>query len=376
MSAAQPLQLRRRSILLALADTDRSVDGASLDVQWLRQHGLTALAWTRFHKSTSLPAEILADLSRAYYVAVADTELHQRELIKVLQSLAAQNCQPVIFKGVALAFMIYPNAACRLMGDLDLWLKDEEMPLARSALEAIGYVHDVKVDRPVDWMMQTGGELRLMGTLPGQGLVEFHWSVFAGEWLQRTTCVDNVGLRQRLEPAIIFGQSVLTLAPEDALLQLVAHTAVNHQLSMSALRSLFDIVLLVRHQPFDWAVLVARAKQWRLAVSTWLVLNLCVDLLDLHEAREAVQKLAPSRFRRWLISRLVAADFVLNLQDLRTKKRRYIFLLLLIDRPRDVFKLIYRTLWPESVWLSARYQTRSSLRLRLRHFFNAMRGHI
>lgn len=368
-------------VLIALVKADEpysdlSVALSALDVPWLRRQGLAALAWFRFRHLPALPKDTLLELSRAYYSAVADTELHERELTQVLQALAALGCVPVVFKGVSLAFMIYPDAACRLMGDLDLWLKDDEMLPARSALEAIGYVHDVKTDRPLPWMMQNNGEVRLNGPIPGQGLVEFHWGVFAGEWLARTASVDDAGVRRRLMPVTITEQPAFVLAPEDAVLQLAMHAAINHQLSMSALRSLVDVVLLVRHQPVDWRAIIERAQQWHIAVATWLVLKLAIDLLDFSEAREGVRQLAPSKLRQWLIGRLMNADSILRMSDLRFSKWRYVYLLLLVDSKREVAKLIYRTLWPEAAWLRARYEGRSDFGLRLRHLFNAARGHI
>jgi Uncharacterised nucleotidyltransferase len=88
---------------------------------------------------------------------------------------------------------------------------------------------------------------------------------------------------------------VLHLAPEDALIQLAVCTSVNHQMSLSALRSLVDITLLVRHQPIDWSLIIQRAREWRVATATWLVLSLATDLCGLPEAADAVRQLAPSR---------------------------------------------------------------------------------
>jgi two-component SAPR family response regulator len=63
------------------------------------------------------------------------------------------------------------------------------------------------------------------------------------------------------------------------------------------------------------------------------------------------------------------------MHDLSASKWRYMFLLLLVDRGRDAAKLIFRTLWPEREWLSARYG-RYTFITRLRHLLDAARGKI
>ncbi len=167
-----------RRMLCGLLATDSQADNASesltaLGAQWLRGHGLVALAWTRYHQAIGLPIEVMAELSGGYYAAVADAELHRRELEAVLQALNGQGSVPVLFKGAALAFTVYSDPACRSMGDLDLWLTDAEMLRARIALESMGYLHAVKADRPLSMMMQNSGEVRLNGSRAGQGLVEW-----------------------------------------------------------------------------------------------------------------------------------------------------------------------------------------------------------
>jgi hypothetical protein len=347
-----------------------------LGAPWLQRHGLAALAWVRYQALTDLPDGIHAELKRAYYTSLAGTALlHHTELVMVLKALNDCGIVPTPFKGAALAFTVYPKSACRPMGDLDLWVTDAEMGLAQRALETIGYQYQPKPDRPPAIMKLFMGEQQMYGTRPGTGLVELHFGVFAGEWLRRTARVDERVIRQRLRPTALLGQQAALLTPEDAVLQLAAHTAINHQLSLSVLRSLVDVSLLVRHQPLDGVVIVQRAREWRIATVTWRVLSLAVDLCGLAEVAEAARQLAPSRCRQKLIGLFANAESLMNGRNLSLSKWRYVYLLLMIDRKRDAVKLIYRALWPESQWLQARYG-RAGIGVRLRHGFDAALGRI
>ena len=343
--------------LVASGDPAANIQSALaiLSAAWLQGCGLAAFAWVRYRALIDLPGIIGADLKRVYYASLAGTALlHQTELVTALKALNDCGIIPVPFKGAALAFTVYPKSECRPMSDLDLWVTNAEMDTAQQALEAIGYQYKPKSDRPPAIMELYMGERQMYGTRPGTGLVELHWGVFPGEWLRRTAMVDECVIRQRLQPTVLLGQQVALLAPEDAVLQLAAHTVINHQLSQIALRSLVDVTLLVRHSLPDWSLIIQRARAWRIATATWLMLSLAVDLCGLDEAAEAVRQLAPSPLRQKLIGLFANAESLVEMRDLSKSKWRYVYLLLLVDRKRDAVKLVYRALWPEDEWLEAR----------------------
>jgi hypothetical protein len=349
-----------------------------LGVDWLQHHGLAALTWSRCQPALAPQPDLAANLRLLYYAALTRTERRAQELTAVLRVLAGSGLTPVVFKGGLLAFSVYPDPACRLMGDLDLWLSAAEMPQAQAALEAAGYRLSTKPDRPPALMELDNGEVSLIGPDYTTGLVELHYGVFPGEWLRRAACVAQAEVRARCQPVVLADSPTWTLAPADHLLQIALHVAINHQISMAALRSLLDITLLARHpardgQPLEWAVIVQRARAWRVATATWLVLSLAVELCGLTEAAAAVQQLAPGRLRQKLIGRLANAESLVNARELRNSHWRYVYLLLLVDRKRDMLKLVYRALWPEDDWLRARYG-RSGWRIQLRHLLDAARG--
>ena len=348
-----------------------------LGAPWLQRHGLAPLAYVRYQTLADLLDELRAELKRAYYAALADTALlHQSELVAVLKALSDCDIVAVPFKGAALAFTVYPNPACRPMGDLDLWVTAAEMDAAQRALERIGYQYVSNPDRSPALLDRFIGERQMVGTRFGTGWVELHWRVFVGEWLRRTALVDENAVRQRLCPTDRLGLPPITLlAPEDAVLQLLVHTAVNHQFSMSVLRSLIDVTLLARSAPLDWTAVAERARIWRIATVTWLGLSLAIDLVGLSEARAILPRLAPSRLRQACLARLVNADRIVTLTDVSASRSRFILLLLMVDRKRDMLKLVFRTLWPERKWLIARYG-HYTFSTRLHHFFNAARGRI
>lgn len=347
-------------------------------VAWLAAQGLAAFACYRLRAAgvlSRLPAAAQAALRGAFYGAAGDAELHDRELAAVLVGLAAAGVTPVVFKGAALAHTAYPDPACRPMGDLDLWAAADEMPRAQAALEALGYVQYVKPHRPAAFQAQAEGEIQLCGRTPGSGLVELHWGIFPGEWLRRTAAVEHTEIYARAVPAALVGQPVQILATEDAMLQLAIHLAITHQFAASAVRGLMDIALLARSEPVDWTLVVQRAAAWRVGVATWQALALARTLIGLEEAGPAIAALTPPAGRRALLRLLVNERSLLDMRDLTRGPARFLLQLLLVDRPADAVRLLWRAIWPEPAWLALRYGT-ATPRIRARHLWSALRGRV
>jgi hypothetical protein len=348
------------------------------DARWLRAQGLAPYTFYRLREAgllNDLPDKAQLELRSAYYQAAAETELHRCELTMVLEVLASVNILPVLFKGAALAYTVYPDPVCRPMGDLDLWVTTDEMPLAQIALGRLGYVAHAKPGRPQAFQMRNHGEVQMAATRPGSGLVELHGGVFPGEWLRRTAQVDDAGLCARAVSATLAGWPARVLSPEDGVIQLAVHMAINHNMAYPWLRGLVDIVLLAQAQSVDWKRVVARARDWRVSTATWLVLQLAADLAGLGQVSWPVTELAPSLLRRWLLSCLVDAESMAEMRNLTAGPLRFVYLLLMVDRARDALHLLSRALWPEREWLQARYgQTGPAMQLR--HLAGAVRGEI
>ncbi len=360
----------------ALADwlAHHELDNAA--VEWLRVRGLAPYAFHRLtetHLIGQAAAEPRGVLRLAYFVALSQALAREGELQRVLVALAAAGITPILFKGAVLAYTAYPAPACRQMGDLDLWLTAAEMPAGQVALEALGYRAHSKETRPPAFQARHLGEIQMIGAHPGSILVELHWSAFAGVWLDRVAAVDHAALRARAVPVTVTGQPALALAPEDAVIQLAVHLAVNHQMAAPWVRGLLDVALLARTQPVDWAVVADRARAWRVSTAVWLVLQLTVELLGLTEAAPAVARLTPAPVRRHLLARLVNAGSMLAMRNISRDPFRFALLLLLVDRCRDVAAIVARAVWPERDWLAARYG-RAGLGVRLRHLSGAVRG--
>lgn len=343
-------------ILGFLAGLRSSAGGAAgLDegqlLAWLAESDLGGLAEGRFKEHFP---EAAGELQEAAFTTAARNAIHWHHLAQIDEALAHCGVDVVLLKGAALAATVYGGPEQRSMADVDLWLQGRDMRQACAVMVDLGFENRQKTERPLALQALSDGEIQYYSDGRPPTLVELHLSPFPGWWLKRAAAIDNQavwGRRERLGDWRGFYQ----LAAEDAVIQLAVHLAVNHQFGLAPLRGLMDIALTAQGRRVDWHEVAVRARQWRVATAVWLVLSCLQTLVGTPGLERALEPLRPRPWKRRMLRRLVTPASIVAHNDLTAGRSRYLFLLLLVDRPSDAMALLLRTIWPEQAWLDARY---------------------
>lgn len=318
---------------------------------WLLFHelGAPAFAWAR-----SADPQLAAMLKEAAFGGAAGNLAHFDTLDRIEQRFEAERIPMVLLKGAAVAQSAYRDPALRPMTDLDIWIRDEDVDRAAGSLVALGFRQDAGLPhRPAALQRRSCGELVFRHGGGEHGLVELHYGAFQGWWIQRAARPDTASVWRRAEP-MGPGRHASRLATEDAILQTAFHVVVN-QFGQAPWRGLFDLAVLSRAHRVDWDAVASRAREWRLATATWLVLDAAHRLIGLSGCQPAVSSLRPSPARRAVLRAFVTPSALLSGLDLKRGTRRHAFMLSLVDRPKDGARLIGRAVWPERWWIAARY---------------------
>ena len=332
-------------------DFTAAVDRTHL-AAWLARNDFAVLGFT-----SALPTdpELAAMLREAALGSAAGNLSHFATLDRIERRFESERIPMVLLKGAAVAVSAYRDGSFRPMSDLDIWVRDDDMPRAVLGLRALGFRQAPNLPhRPTALQRRSCGELVFRHGRRGHDLVELHYGAFPGWWIQRAARPDTEGLWRRAEP-MGPGRHARRLAAEDAVLQTAFHVAVN-QFGQAPLRGLMDLAVLARAHTLDWDAVAGRARAWRLATATWLVLDTANRLIGLPGCDAAVAALRPTPARRAALRAFVTPRALLSGRDLTRKTRRHLFMLGLVDRPRDGARLIGRTLWPEAWWIAARYE--------------------
>lgn len=324
--------------------------------RWLTECALGAFACRR---SWDVYPELAERLQTELFNTAAQNSLHWRSLGQMDEKFAAAGISAVLLKGAALAETVYDSFDQRSMTDVDLWLQEQAMAQACSIMAGLGFDAVESVNRPLALQLLSGGEIQFYSrdkasNLGVSNLIELHLSPFEGWWIKRTAVIDTGALWGRKVP-LEGWNSFYQLAAEDTIIQIALHLAVGHQFGAQTIRSLIDIALLAQSSLIDWGVVADRAEEWRVATAVWLVLYHVQQLTGAQGLEAVLSRLQPSSWRRRRLLRIVSPDSILAGEEHLGQRERYLFLLLLVDRPQDAGRLASRTLWPEEEWLAARY---------------------
>jgi len=329
---------------------ENQVDNVLL-AQWLIERNLGSLAYVRCR---SISPNLAGSLQVEHFSTAAQNSLHWHNLQQIDGKFADADITAVLLKGAALAGTVYDGLEQRSMVDIDLWLSEQDMGQGCSLMDNLDF-HSVRdLDRPLALQVLSDGEIQYYSPDGASTLVELHLSPFEGWWIKRTAAIDKAGLWARKE-ALNQWKAFYQLAAEDMVIQLALHLAVGHQFGPQSVRSLMDIAITSKAREVNWQVVANRAKEWRVATAVWQVLFLVKQLIGASGLENVLTQLQPSAWRRRQLHRFVSPQSILAGRDLRDEHERFLFLLLLVDRPRDASRLVGRSLWPEDEWLSARY---------------------
>lgn len=87
------------------------------------------------HRVSHLPAEFVAELQEVYRRQAIAAMLQEHSVKDIFQRMRRRGVEPVLFKGWSLA-RLYPDAAMRPSGDIDLWLCADQLAEAYTAVPA------------------------------------------------------------------------------------------------------------------------------------------------------------------------------------------------------------------------------------------------
>lgn len=270
---------RPRTDEAIVARLGQLLDGA-LDWEYIARfaesHGLIPLLYQHLHAHAAekVPPAVNATLRDQFLRISALNVYLSGELRRLLKLFAANEIDAIPYKGPALAAHAYGNIALRHFGDLDIIVRQRDVPRVMELLLAEGYA----LYPPLNGVQQTL-MLRTQCNLPftrdaHRLIVEIHWRVSARLF---SSPLDEESLWKNSRHDTFEGMRIKTLAPEDLLLSLSVHGAKHlwERLSWIA-----DIARLVEVDlDLNWEELLERAR--RTGTERMLLLGLYVahDLL-------------------------------------------------------------------------------------------------
>ena len=218
--------------------------------------------------------EIVASRLRGCYRDSAKRSLiFTAKLLALLDAFAAEGIAVVPLKGPALAESLYPDPVLRPFSDLDLLVREQDVPAALRVLTREGYSLGAHLARlPMHTLLRLQFEVLLRQEQMAP--VDLQWAIGTVDY---PFCFDMEILWRSLGRSRIAGREVPSLSPESLLLFLCVH-GTKHL--WSRLQWLGDVARLACAQP-DWTATL------ELAAGAGCESPMLLGLLLAHELLEA-----------------------------------------------------------------------------------------
>jgi hypothetical protein len=251
-------------------------DGIDWDLVWQlsRVHGVAPLVYRNLVSicPASVPSAIHDTFRRHIQANALLNTLLAKELVTVLDALAAKGVNAIPFKGVTLAQTAYGDLSLRECADLDLIVDQASIPQARKVLWSQGFQ---LASRDMSGRHESDEPYHFFQKKSGIVAVDLQWVMARGLFGFR---LDRGAFWSRLRPVSLPSKNVMGLCPEDLLIVLCVH-GTKH--AWEQLKWVCDVAELVRRRPtLDWSRVIFQAGEWGCRRMVLLGLAVAHSLFD------------------------------------------------------------------------------------------------
>lgn len=190
----------------------------------------------------AVPADGMSKLRTQWqFIALYNRQL-TAELVRLMGLLKASEIASVTFKGPVLAAMAYGSIELRQFSDLDVLVRQADLPRVAEILTAEGYLspHTRREGLATGYFQENEDAFFAAG---GMGAVDVHWKITPRSF--RFAPDEEAFWRHARAVDLEFG-AVMAIAPEDLVLYLCVHAAKH---GWVALGSICDVAETIRGRP-------------------------------------------------------------------------------------------------------------------------------
>lgn len=290
----------------------------------------------------SLPPETIASLRDFFLINLAHNLRIRTEMTLILRDLSDHHLPHLILKGLALSERYYPHLALRRMTDVDLLVRESDLPRLDRYLASAGYT-------PIDAILPTA-RMNPPGYLSSleyhapdaRPPLHIHWDIVnTSTPIPRLCNYPLSDLWSQAREITIEGATTWIPSPEHMLLHLTEHgLRINHAFYRLILLYDLYLVLLDSRDTVNWEATIALAQRSGLAPMLHFgLLHLSYWVNDI-VPNDVYHRLHPS------YSSLERAYVWFIRHDVRLRGMSYLLYLSLVRPMKERIRFVIRTLFP------------------------------
>lgn len=275
-----------------------------------------------------IPADIFLDMKNYYYSNLNRNILIEKEICSLSKSINSKDIAIIPFKGFALIQTLYHNPALRIMADIDLLVKKDDLEGLKIIFIKSGYVEKLWHNEPnVRVFSKQFPSNRII-------IIEVHDAIVPA----RPYKLDLPNLWNRAQEKIIDNEKISYLSPEDTFLSLALH--LRRHTRRLTLKFILDIAELLNREgeKLDWHYIIESAKNNRIVTTVYCSIYLAKELLDASVPAGLLNKLRPHFIKNALLHYTVNKYTFFNLKTWRGVLLRF----LLFDNMLDLMAYLWQ----------------------------------
>jgi hypothetical protein len=165
----------------------------------------------------------------------------------------------------------------------------------------------------------------------------------------------------------------LMLSPEDLLLHLALHVTLGSEFGRLIWFTDIHAVLLTFGPSLNWERVIEKATHWRVKVLLGFTLRICQESFGTPIPAVVLPRLLPGQSRLALLNACIGTSCPPNLSGQVSDSRIYLGEALMMDRLRDVFRVLWWSLFPPRVWVKFHYGLTSPWKISLHQALHPFR---
>ena len=238
------------------------------------------------------------------------------ELTKIFDLFHSRGIRAIAYKGPALAMQAYGDMTLRQFEDLDIIVRQGDLPRANEVMLGLGYLPRF------DWIVSSGVPSSI---IPGEYnyrdekrriMVELHTELTLRHFPEVANLED---FSSRLTLVKLNDREIYTFSVEDALIILSLHGTKDFWERLSWITDISE--LIQRHPNLDWSVTLERANVLQTERMLHVALLLAINLMNTPLPEEILHRLRSDRTANELASEVWAALMRRNYISLNAKGR-------------------------------------------------------
>ncbi len=251
----------------------------------------------------AVPEEAMARLRTEWQLIILYNRHLTAELVRLMGLLEAAGIPAVTFKGPVLAAMAYGSIELRQFSDLDLLVRQTDLPRIAEILSAQGYLspHSRREGLATGYFQEYEDAFFAAG---GMGAVDVHWNITPRAF---RFAPDEQALWRRARAVDLKFGTVTAIAPEDLLLYLCVHAAKHGWVTLGVI---CDVAETIRARP-GIALMDTLDEATALGSRRMFLTGICLahDLLDAPIPANVVEIARRERAAQALASRIASRLF-------------------------------------------------------------------